>query len=97
MEEIPGNSFIENSQIKNFAEYKNFFVKINDGEDIEVEWDNQIDVAFLFYYDIWDNWNQFKILPHGKGTLDELPWVLDLIKRFNMVYNQIEIYHSKKK
>jgi hypothetical protein len=97
LEEIPGNGFIENRQIKNFAEYKNFFVKITDGKDVEIESNEQLFIAFNYYYEIWDNWKQFKILPHGNGTLDELPWVLDLIKSFNNTYKEIELYYEKKR
>ena len=37
---------------------------------------------FANLYAIWHDWHVLKILPHGKGPLDERPIVIRWIKRF---------------
>lgn len=64
---------------------------------MKIDVDEETYVVFNYYYDVWDNWNQFKILPHGRGTIHELPWVLDIIKFFNRVNEQIELFREKKR
>lgn len=87
---------ISNSNIK---KYKN-------GEDFEIEHDGkifQIEAIslsdFLYYFNVFDDWRVFKILPNGneKGTVNELPWILDLIKYFSRIEGEIESFLLKKK
>ena len=52
--------------------------------------------AYYYYYDIWDNWHHFKQLPHGKGWIHELPWVIDFLKFFNIMFSSIEAYTDKR-
>ncbi len=52
--------------------------------------------VYHYYYEIWENWDHFKMLPHGGGPLDELPWTLDFLKYFNNMYKSIEYYQEKR-
>lgn len=67
---------------------KPFFYNDKNGKPVRLE---GVSIReFNYYYQIWDDWHYLRVLPHGKGTLHERRWVLDLIKIFEKVYNQIQ-------
>jgi hypothetical protein len=92
LESLAGNCFILGEDINNFYSGNDFKIINSDGEDFEIKASRDLYIAFDYYYNVWDDFDQFKILPHGKGTLHESPWVLDLIKHFKRVDKQIEIH-----
>jgi len=47
------------------------------------------------YFLLFNNYKNFG-LPHGKGWLNELPWVIDFLGFMNRVYSQIEAWQLKK-
>jgi hypothetical protein len=71
---------------------------IFDSDDNRIKFDNVTELyrAYYYYYNIWENWHHFNMLPHGKGTLDELPWTLDFLKYFNNMQKSIEFYQEKR-
>jgi hypothetical protein len=97
IEVIPGSYIISIGDIKKFMTGESFEVQDEEGNIINIKADDNFYSAFIYYYDIWENWNQFEMLPHGGGWLDELPWVIDFIKYFNSVYNDIEKYRIKRR
>lgn len=50
---------------------------------------------FFSYFDLWENFHHFG-LPHGKGFINELPWVIDFLKYFENIYESIKTYNIKK-
>lgn len=88
---LPGDWVIENRDIKKFHDGEIFTVMNPDGENIELEPFED----FGSYYEMWENYHYFG-LPHGKGWIDELPWVINFLKYFNKIHNDIEIYRIKK-
>lgn len=57
-----------------------FFNDDEDGKATRVEGCSREE--FNYYFQIWDDFHWLKILPHGKGSLAERRWVLDIIKTF---------------
>jgi hypothetical protein len=97
LESLPGNRFIYLGEAKKFFNGENFSFIGDEGKNVEVEVDSDTYIAFDFYYNVWDDFNQFKILPHGRGTMHENPWVLDIIKYFNYVNKEIELHREQKR
>lgn len=44
------------------------------------------------YLTLYNRWKRFG-LPHGKGWLHELPWVIDLLAFLDDVYSDIQSWH----
>lgn len=96
LNQLPGNWGIEDQHICNYYDGKPFMVCDNNGIDYKIDnTENEI-IAFHYYYDIWENYHEFG-LPHGKGSLYECNWLLDFVKYFNRIFNDIEIFRSKRK
>jgi len=77
--------------------HKSFKITDENNKQIDIIVDENTYYIFEFYYNIFDNWQVFKILPHGRGTIDELPWVLDFLKYFNYIHKEIEYFLNKKR
>lgn len=45
--------------------------------------------VFDHYYKIWDDFHVLGILPHGKGTLSERRWVIEIIKTFEKAHGEV--------
>ena len=97
IEALPGNRFIYLGEAQKFFNGESFSFIGDEGKDILIEVDRDTYIAFDFYYNVWDNFKQFNILPHGRGTLHEHNWVIDIIKYFNHVFQEIENFKMKKK
>ena len=83
-EEIPGGYIIQR-EIVNAVNGKKFFYNNENGKPVfceAVQWDE-----FYYYYQIWEDFHVLRVLPHGRGTLDERRWLLDLLKIFERTYN----------
>ncbi len=97
LESLAGNCFIEGREINNFMNDESFEIINSDGNTIKIEIDEDAYVAFEHYYSVWNNFNQFKILPHGKGTMHEHNWVIDIIKYFNYVNSEVELHMQQQR
>lgn len=95
IELLPLDYTIECGQIKNFVDCKPFEVMTPKGK-LKVEADSNFYLWFDYYYEIWDNWRSLKILPHGKGWIDEQPWLIDFIKFFDRIDSHIEAFIVKR-
>jgi hypothetical protein len=93
---LPGDWSIQYKEVAKFFEGEEFVIDDdNTGREYrcQIEW-----VHYCYYYEIWENWHELKLLPNGTGNwLDELPWVIDLIKFFNRLYSELETYRIKKR
>lgn len=50
-----------------------------------------VDEAELNHYvQLWDDFHFLRFLPHGKGTLAERRWVIDIIKIFEKTFIEME-------
>jgi hypothetical protein len=87
-EEIPGGYIIQR-EIEKAVSGKPFFYNNEDGKPVRLQ---GLDFnEFYYYYLIWEDWHVLKVLPHGKGTLSERRWVIDLVKICERTYDQIEL------
>lgn len=86
-EEIP-DGYIIQREIEKAVSGKPFFYNNKDGKPVRLDGISFND--FYFYYQIWDDWHWLKVLPHGRGTLSERRWVLDLLKIFEKTYLNVE-------
>jgi hypothetical protein len=79
-EELPGCFMIQREIRRAISGEPFFFNDEESGKSTRVEGCGRDE--FNYYFQIWDDFHWLKILPHGKGTLSERRWVLDLIKIF---------------
>lgn len=86
-EEIPDGWIIQR-EIEKAVSGKPFFYNNRDGKPVRLEGISFDE--FSYYYRIWDDWHWLKILPHGRGTLHERRWLLDLLKIFERTYLQVQ-------
>lgn len=87
-EEIPGAHIIQREIVKAVSG-KDFF--INDeitGKPIELK--AVAMEVFDYYYEIWENFHYFKILPLGKGWMNENPIILQITKAFIKAKTQVD-------
>jgi hypothetical protein len=82
---LPGGWLIKYKELKAFREFKDFYVSDPEGKKTFINMDESINECFIAYYDLWENYHYFG-LPHGKGWINELPWVVDFLKHFEKVY-----------
>ena len=94
---MPGDYGISYVNIKRYRKGEDFKVSKIDGEaNISIEYDREVQEAFYYYYSIWENYHSFG-LPHNEGWIRELPWVLDFLKYFDRIFNEIEYYRAEKR
>ncbi len=87
-ESFPGGFIIQRELKKAVTGQPFFYNRTEDGKPVRlkgVEWEE-----FFHYYTIWEDFHYIKILPHGKGTLNERRWVLDIIKIFTKAFTSVE-------
>lgn len=78
IEDLPGYEYLEQGEIKKALEGKPFCVLGDNGENEHLP---GIETARIWqYYQLWEDFHCLNVLPHGRGTLDEERWVLDVIK-----------------
>ena len=99
---MPGDYAILYRDIRDYRELKDFKVRDVSGDKSTteiVEYNEQVRETYLYYYGIWENWHCFNQLPNAgtNGTLKELPWILDFLKYFDRIYQDIENYRAEKR
>lgn len=68
--------------------------KDKDGKLITIKYK---DVPFLFNdkfwraYDIWETWKLLKVLPNGRGWLQENSYIIKIIKEFEKEFQAVQI------
>lgn len=88
-EEIP-KGFIIQREIKKAIDGKDFFYQ--DGKTLEkVACQGVSFQDFLYYYRIWEDFHYFG-LPHGRGSVNERRWVLDIIKIFEKANQSVQVF-----
>jgi hypothetical protein len=88
-EEIPDGNIIQR-EIERAVSGKPFFYNDKDtGKPIRLQ--GILFEDFYYYYQIWEDWNVLKVLPHDidQDIKCERRWVLDLLKMFEKVNNQV--------
>jgi len=89
-EELPG-CFMIQREIRRAIKGEPFFFNDDEtGKSTKVEGCSREE--FNYYFQIWDDFHWLKILPHGKGSLSERRWVLDIIKTFEKSHAEIVAY-----
>ena len=53
-------------------------------------------VEFFHYFELWENFHYFG-LPHGKGWIEEKPFVIQILKAFQKCFDLYEIKQIQKK
>ncbi len=86
-EEIP-DGYIIQREIEKAVTGKPFFY--NDETGKAVYQDAVSSKEFFHYYLIWEDFHYLHVLPHGKGTLHERRWLLELLKIFEKASKQVE-------
>lgn len=89
-EVLPGDWLIEMIEVRHFYDGQKFTVENPDG----VKCEYKLHPYYAEYYDAWDDAREFG-LPHGAGSLKELPWLIDFLKYFNRIYREIEAYRNR--
>ena len=87
-EKIPDGLIIQREIEKAVNEKPFFYNDPETGKPVRlpaVKWQE-----FNFYYELWDDFFYLGVLPHGKGTLDERRWLIDIIKIFQKTFKQVE-------
>lgn len=81
-----GEGNITQGQLENALNGKSFFVF---GANQQKQHLPRCDAGlFWYYYEIFENCENFG-LPHGKGWLDEPPWLLEFLHRMRKVKRKI--------
>lgn len=94
LHELPGNFFIKYREFSRFQQGQDYNVHDgNTGETITVP--PVTEHEFNYYYSMWKNYHYFG-LPHGGGWLNERGWVLDVIKLFEKIKQEIQNYNTKR-
>jgi len=87
VEELPGCFMIQREIKKALAGQDFFFYDFYGdriGKPIRVQ-GTDIE-AFNYYFTVWDDFHYLRMLPHGRGTLAERRWVVDIIKVFEKAH-----------
>ena len=94
--DLPGGWSIQCGEIGKFFNGEEFHIE---DDNTRCKHDLAIDLdAYWYYYQIWENWKVFNMLPNGgNGWLNELPWVIDVIKYFEVIHDEIVHYRMKKR
>ncbi len=92
---MPGGWIITYSNIREFRENKDFIVLDSTGEELAIEYDQDLCSVYNYYYEIWENCHEFGI-PNGGDWTRNPPWLMSFIKRFNRIFNDIENYRLKR-
>jgi len=95
-QQLPRGYGIKNKEIRNCRECKDFYISDDNGKKTFIKMDKSIQECFYAYYELWENYHYFG-LPHGKGWINELPWVVDFLKYYDKIYNEIEVYRIEKR
>jgi len=83
IEEIAGD-VIEQNQIRECLEGRTYWVF---DEEVDELYLPAIDPQeYAYYYNIWDTWDAFRILPNGRGTNHEQPKLIEILKQFIRTY-----------
>lgn len=99
---MPGDYAILYKDIRIYRKGESFTVrKIENGKSTSeaVEYNPEVIKAYSYYYGIWENWFCFKQLPNAgnNGTSKEIPWILDFLKYFDRIFQEIENYRSSRR
>ena len=87
-EEIPGG-FIIQREIGKAGRGEPFFY--NDGETGKPVRVPAVPAeAFAYYFQIWDDFHYLHTLPHGRGTLSERRWLVDMLKIFEKSHIEVQ-------
>lgn len=89
---LPGDYIISYGDIKKFFNNEEYEVMTPDGKDIKLFPPED----FASFYYLWDDFRLFG-LPHGGGPADELPWVVDFLRFFQGVADEISHFKMKKR
>lgn len=92
IEPLPGDWFIEVGELKKARRGEPYIATNNEGGDVKII---PLD-GFPHYYGIWENFHYFG-LPNGGGWYNELPWVIDFLKMFERIYNEIEGFRMERR
>jgi hypothetical protein len=84
------------ANIKRFHDGKYFTILHPEKNEIIIENSAELQGAFWHYYNLYDDFRVFGILPHGKGTLDEPDWYKQIIKTFDRLHKELEEFNLQK-
>jgi hypothetical protein len=94
-ERMPGNELIQFKELRKFRNCESFTISDEYGNDKLIKYDDDVLSSYNYYFQIWDNCRRFG-LPGGDWTKSP-PWLISLIKQFDHVYNDIELYRIDKR
>lgn len=93
-EQLPSGRFVLIRDIRKALDGKEFmYFDPTGGKGKTVSGMNEADRNS--YYVIFDRFKKFG-LPHGKGWIHELPWVIDFLSFMEDTYNMIECWQIRK-
>jgi hypothetical protein len=95
VEYLPGDFAITFRNLKKYRARQDFIIH-KGGKPFHVEFSEEIARGYEYYFLTWEDYHYFG-LPHGKGSLDELPWLLDFLKYFDRLFQAIENYRLDKR
>lgn len=96
LEKMPGNWFIELGEMRKFRNLQDFKVMDSEGDEHIIKYDIEVMRAYNYYFEIWDNCNHYGIPNGGDWTLNPV-WLVNFVKIFDRIYQQIEDYRIEKR
>ncbi len=90
---MPGNWFIEYKEVRKYKEFQNFIVMDSEGVYHTIPYSKQICFEYNYYFEIWDNCHEFG-LPEGGDWTKNPYWLVNFMKMFNRIYDQIINYRK---
>lgn len=93
LEILPGGWSITNRNARKFfLEEGDFEVYSPEGEKHLISPNSN----FVDFYEVWENYHYFG-LPNGGGWVDEYNWLLDFLKFFDKIHDEIKMFNSKRR
>jgi hypothetical protein len=92
IEPLPGGYFIDVKNLRLARGNEPYIVVDDDGKELKMA----IVRNSGHYFEMWENFHYFG-LPNGKGWYNELPWVINMLKSFQRIYNEIESFRIERR
>lgn len=97
VESMPGGWSIPYRQLRAYRKNKDFFVFDSNDEKVNIICNRETIDGYNYYYQVWENYHYFGL----RGILgvngEPQGWVLDFIKYFERIFQDIEVYRAKRK
>lgn len=95
-EVLPGDWSVSYRQIQAWRSGEAFDVFDDEGNRHRIDPADPSPSEFAYYFRVWERCHHFG-LPGGAGWRDEPEWLLDLVREFDIIFKDIEVYRTKRR